>query len=275
MEHRQRQTSAQTSARVNVGGQEVNINVNLNDNKKAVGPIHLSGDEYMPLDIVKTHEEKDKQSNIMGARSDIFANPKQNAYRIGFKEGMQIADFGSGSGAYIPVLSDIVGISGTVYAVDVQRDLLTRIQNEATKEGRENVKIVWSDIEAVGGIGIKDELLDGALLSNTLFQVDNKIVLIKEVWRTLRKGGTLAVIDWEDSFGGLGPTQNSVVTKAEAILLCTDNGFALKNDFQAGKHHYGLIFIKMMEGERDEDVIASTHRKENDFISRTIAQEII
>jgi len=264
----------QGTGTANIGGKEVSITVNMGS-EKAMGPIHLGGGEYVPEGVVDARTQQDMHASVAGGSSLAFSNPKQNAYRLGFKEGMKVADFGSGSGAYTLVLSSVVGTTGTVYAVDVQRDLLTRIQNNAVKEGKENIEIIWGDIEASGGVGLKDELLDGVLLSNTLFQVEDKITVLKEVWRVLRPGGILAVIDWTDSFGGMGPAQNSVLTQAEATLICTDNNFALKNDFKAGDHHYGLVFIKMMDGEKDEDVIAATHKKEGDFVSRTIAQELI
>lgn len=269
-----RGSARQHSATANIGGQEVNIKIDMGESK-ALGPIHLAGDDRVPKGVVSAQTQQDMHMSVTGSSSAVFSNPKQNAYKLGFKEGMKVADFGSGSGAYTLVLADVVGTTGTVYAVDVQRDLLTRIQNDAVQRGRENVEIVWADIESVGGVGIKDGLLDGVLLSNTLFQVEDKISVVKEAWRVLKPGGILSVIDWSDSFGGLGPRQDSVITQAEATLICTDNRFALRSDFNAGDHHYGLIFIKMTEGESDDEAVVNSVRKEDDFISRTIAQELV
>jgi len=267
--------SGKVSASSNAAGQNINITVDLGKGK-GLGPMHLSGDERVPKGVVaEVQTQQSMHANSMGASVEAFANPKQNAYKLGFKEGMKVADFGAGSGAYTMMLANVVGTTGTVYAVDVQRELLTKIQNDAVKVGIENIEIIWGDMETLGGIGIKDELLDGALLSNTLFQVDDKITVLKEIWRVLRPGGILSIIDWTDSFNGLGPKQNAVITQAEATLLCTDNGFAFKNDFKAGEHHYGLNFIKMMNGQTDEQVINSDRRKEDTFITRTISQELI
>jgi hypothetical protein len=77
----------------------------------------------------------------------------------------------------------------------------------------------------------------------------------------------------------LGPSKDAIVSNAEAILLCTDNGFLLKKNFSAGEHHYGLLFAKMSSGTIEEDVRAhsSAHgaREEQDeFIKRTISQEL-
>ncbi len=263
----------QGSGSVNIGGKDVNITVNL-DSSKTLKKIHLADETKIDTAVegARAQMGKDLDTGQQGVAS--FSNPKQNAYKLGFYEGMKVADFGAGSGMYTTVLSDVVGTTGTVYAVDVQKDLLTRIQNNATREGRENIKIVWGDIEVTGSIGIKDELLDGVLFSNTLFQLEDKISAVKEAWRVLRKGGALAVIDWKNSFEGLGPKHDMVITKSEAMVLCTDNGFTLKNEFNAGEHHYGLIFIKMMDGENQDDVLVSSKEEDNDFVARTIAQEL-
>ncbi|MAZ67195.1 hypothetical protein CL652_00265 [bacterium] len=266
--------SRQHSASVNIGGKEVNINVHLGASKSP-GPMHLAGDERLPDGVAQVKTEQELHLASMGQDNAAFSNPSQNVHRIGFKEGMKIADFGAGSGSYVMALAGVVGPSGVVYAVDVQRELLTRLQNNAVQGGYDNVEIIWGDIETPGGVGLRDEYLDGVVIANTLFQVDDKINTIKEAWRVLRPGGTLVVIDWLDSFGGLGPPQNAVVTQAETTVLCTDNGYAFKKDIDAGKHHYGLVFIKMMEGETSDQVIAHAHETEKSFIERTIAQELI
>ncbi len=201
-----------------------------------------------------------------------FSDPSKNIRELGFKSTDEVADFGSGSGVYTLALSKMVK---KVYAVDVQKDLLTRIENHAEESGLDNVEIVWGNIEEARGIGLRDETLDGVLLSNTLFQVGDKIGTIKEAWRVLKPGGVLAVIDWTDSYGGLGPRASNILTQSEANLICTDNNFAFKGDFDAGEHHYGILYIKMRRDERIEETMAEVKEKEEEFISKTVEQEVI
>lgn len=265
--------SRKNTARVTIGGKDVDINFDI-ATKGSSGPIHLQGDSHLPKGAANARTQQEMQINSTH-NGTTFSNPSQNVHRLGLREGMKVADFGAGSGAYTLALSRIVGETGTVYAVDVQRDLLTRIQNEATQQGLENIQIIWSDMEGEAGVGIRDELLDGVLLSNTLFQIENKNRVLREAWRVLKPGGILSVIDWSDSFAGMGPPQNAVLTQAAATMVCTDNNFALKNEFSAGDHHYGLNFIKMMIGENEKEAITNSQKREKDFISRTIDQELI
>src|ERR1700759_5085715 len=102
-----------------------------------------------------------------------FAHPARNVLHFNVEAGMQVADFGAGSGHYIGPLAQAVGESGKVYAIEVQQDLLKRIHNEAAVRGHKNVKIIWADLEKPKASKIADQTLDLVLVSNLLFQVED------------------------------------------------------------------------------------------------------
>jgi len=52
------------------------------------------------------------------------------------------------------------------------------------------------------------------------------------------------LIDWSESFGGIGPSPQSVIREESAKEMLEKNGFVLKESMPAGNHHYGLIFVK-------------------------------
>jgi ubiquinone/menaquinone biosynthesis C-methylase UbiE len=175
---------------------------------------------------------------------DNFAHPPRNVAAFGISPGMSVADFGSGSGAYVLLLAEALAGSGHVYAVDIQKDLLRRTYNEAKRRGFHDVKVLWGDLERPGGSKIADNVLDLVLISNLLFQVEDKAMLVAEAHRVLKHGGRLVIIDWAESFGGMGPQKADVVTKGAATALAMDSGFVFDKEFAAGAHHYGLIFHK-------------------------------
>jgi ubiquinone/menaquinone biosynthesis C-methylase UbiE len=171
-----------------------------------------------------------------------FAHPPRNVAALRIEHGMHIADFGAGSGAYVMAIADRLEHSGKIYAIDVQQELLRRIKNEAHKKGYKNVEIIWSDIEKPKASKIADRHLDLVLISNLLFQLDDKRAPLLEAWRILKPLGRLAIIDWSESFGGMGPTKKHVVKKDDAKALALSCGFEFTKEFDAGAHHYGLIF---------------------------------
>jgi ubiquinone/menaquinone biosynthesis C-methylase UbiE len=176
-----------------------------------------------------------------------FAHPGRNVSMLGIEPGMKVADFGAGSGAYAFLIAEALHASGHVYAIDVQNDLLRRIANEAKRRGLINVETIWGDLETWHGSHIADAALDLVLISNLLFQVEDKKAVMREAWRVVRKNGRLAIIDWTDSFNNMGPHSNDVVQKNDVLALARDAHFSFVKEFGAGAHHYGLLFRKHAE----------------------------
>lgn len=143
---------------------------------------------------------------------------------------------------YVLHIAEALQHAGHVYAIDIQRDLLKRVKNEAHRRGFKNVEVIWTDLEKAGSSKIADKKLDMVLVSNLLFQIENKAAVLTEAHRILRPSGRLVIIDWQESFGGMGPQKKDVVRKETAEELARTVGFTLEREFGAGAHHYGLIF---------------------------------
>lgn len=173
-----------------------------------------------------------------------FTNPEKNITELGVYEGMQVADFGAGIGAYTLPLAGHVGDKGRVYAVEVQKEFLSNIEAAVTAQHFSNVELIWGDIERLGGTKIKEGSLDAVVVSNVLFQAEDKRGLLREAKRILKTGGKLLLVDWKESFKGLGPARNAVVSVASARSLCETEGFVVKKEFDAGEHHYGFVMLK-------------------------------
>lgn len=171
-----------------------------------------------------------------------FADPQGNVLQMGLREGTKVADLGAGSGHYALAAAGVVGGAGTVYAVDVQEDVLTCLANKAKERGLTNIETLWGDIESVGGTTLPDTSMDAVILSNTLFQLDKKEAAVAEIKRILRPGGKFLIVDWAGSYEGLGPASEQVVPEHDAETLFITRGFHKVKDFRGGAHHYSLLF---------------------------------
>ena len=174
-----------------------------------------------------------------------FVIPDVVATHFHLLEGGLVADFGAGSGFFLKALSTAVGDSGRVFACEIQKQLVEKLGDLARVQGLGNVQPIWCDLEEPGGIKIGNGELDAAILVNTLFLIENKSVAIQEMARTIRSGGKFFVIDWTESFSGMGPQQSQVVTPADATSLLEANGFVFEREYPTGDHHYGLAFRKV------------------------------
>lgn len=174
-----------------------------------------------------------------------FVDPNKVTTHFHIREGDVVADFGAGAGFFVEQLAGLVGQQGRVYACEIQRELVEKLGAHVRSKGLFAVDPLWCDLEMERGVKIADGVLDVAIMINTLFQLENKQVALSEVSRTLRSGGKFFLIDWSESFGGLGPHANDVVTQQQARALVEGSGFVYERTFDAGDHHYGLAFRKI------------------------------
>ena len=158
--------------------------------------------------------------------------------------GHTAVDFGAGTGEYIFGLAEKVLSTGLVYAIDIQKQLLNKISREALEKGYKNVNTVWADLEEEKSTGLSNETVDIVIVSNILFQIEDKKTLIEEAWRILKFGGLMLIVEWSDS-SAIGPTRESVITESEIQKICeTDSRFSFKQSVPAGDHHFAVIYSK-------------------------------
>ena len=172
----------------------------------------------------------------------MFALPHKNIEYLNLLPGMKVADFGAGTGAYAYAAAESVTKDGQVIVIDIQKDLLEKIAREALENNISNIKTLWGDIEVKGGVKLADRLVDAVIVSNVLFQTDSKYGVALEAKRILKPDGKVLLVDWQDSYGGLGPDPDHVFTEAQAEEVFKEAGFIVDNRFNAGDHHYGLVF---------------------------------
>jgi len=176
----------------------------------------------------------------------MFSVPEKNIEQLHLADGQVVADFGAGSGAYTLAAAKAMHGTGKVFAIEVQKDLLTRLQNSCAHEHLGNVSFIWGDIEKIGGTKLHDGSCDLVILSNILFQVPDKVAPIEEARRVLRPGGLLLVVDWTGSFNNMGPTKEQVFPETEARKIAGESGFIFDRSINAGNYHYGFIVRKVL-----------------------------
>ena len=169
-----------------------------------------------------------------------FVDPNEVLSELLLRKDMVAADFGCGSGGWVIPLAKRLE-DGLVYAVDVQEAPLSALMGKVNLQGLTNIKKVVADVEK-GVPSIADDLCDLVLMTNLLFQVENKETALKEAQRILKHNGKLLVVEWEEK-SKLGPLEGRV-PKELAKQIIQGLGFVLEKEIQTGGYHYGLLFAK-------------------------------
>lgn len=175
---------------------------------------------------------------------DGFLNPEEVIEELDIRPGERIADFGCGAGFFSIPLGKRTGQAGRVYAIDIRPEAIEATRAKIKLYHLYNIETVRADLEIPEGSGLKNETMDKVFISNILFQVESREALAKEATRILKRGGSLAVIEWSDLKSDAGPSLENRIGEDEAKKLFDDAGFSFVKAFSAGSHHYGLIFKK-------------------------------
>ena len=158
-------------------------------------------------------------------------------------EGDTVADFGCGPvGHFIFPASRIVGAEGGVYAIDIQKSVLTSVESRVRLDNLHNVTVLWGDIERASGVRVDDQFFDAVLIVNNLFMAKKTASLAEEARRTLRFEGRLVVVDWNTLDSPIGPATKDRVSATQAEALFVEHGFSLDHAFTPGPYHWGLVF---------------------------------
>ncbi len=171
----------------------------------------------------------------------MFSDPASNLAKLGIMHGMKVVDIGAGSGFYSIEAARLAGSAGRVYAVDLQKDLLERLRSHAGGQGVKTIEVVWGNAEKIGGTKLREAIADRVIASNVLFQIEKPNDFCLEMRRILKPGGKLMIIDWSEA-GTLSPQH--LISSPKATTLFEKSGFKLDQTFDAGDHHYGLIFTR-------------------------------
>lgn len=168
-----------------------------------------------------------------------FLNPAKILNQLELRADMTAVDFGCGSGGWVIPLAKRLE-EGKVYAIDILEEPLSALEGKAKAEKILNIETVIADIEE--GTKLLPECCDLVLMTNLLFEVDDKKGAVKEAKRVLKKEGEILIVDWKTD-APLGP-EKSRVSADEVKGIAKDSDLKLEKEFEAGNYHYGLVFRK-------------------------------
>ena len=168
-----------------------------------------------------------------------FLNPTKVLKQLKLKKNMVAADFGSGSGGWaIPLAKKLE--EGKVYAIDILEEPLSALRSKAKLEKVFNIEPVKSDVEKISRL--ISESCDLVLMTNLLFEVENKKQVMEEGKRVLKNGGKILIVDWIKD----NPLTKEIerVSFDEIKNIAQELDLKLEKEFEAGIYHLGLILVK-------------------------------
>lgn len=156
---------------------------------------------FLSLAVPAFAQDADYARQVAQERKQAEIEAPQLAEVLGLQPGMTVADIGTGGGAMAIVLAKWIG-HGRVFATDVTQRSLTITRDYAKKENLTNVTVIEG---GAASTNLPDACCDAMFLRNVYHHVTAPADFNTSMLASLKPGGRLAIIDFEDRSGGKIP----------------------------------------------------------------------
>ena len=170
-----------------------------------------------------------------------FFDPVSILMKLGLDANCgDVLEFGCGYGTFTIPASKL--IRGTVYAMDIEPEMIAITGEKSRKAGITNIDLMQRDFVADGS-GLADRSVDYVMLFNIL-HAEERMVLLREAKRVLRPNGKLAIIHWSfDASTPRGPSMSIRPKPRQCLAWAEVVGFVAISsaDIYLPPYHYGLV----------------------------------
>jgi ubiquinone/menaquinone biosynthesis C-methylase UbiE len=154
---------------------------------------------------------------------------------------VDVTEFGCGYGTFTIPAAKI--ISGKIYAIDIEPEMLQETGRKARENQVNNVETMLQDL-LLEGSGLNDESVDYVMVFNIL-HTEQPEKLLKEAYRILIPSGKVGIIHWNyDSSTPRGPSMAIRPKPEKCIEWAEAVGFGHPKRYHLKPYHYGIVLKK-------------------------------
>jgi ubiquinone/menaquinone biosynthesis C-methylase UbiE len=158
---------------------------------------------------------------------------------LGIPRGATVADVGAGSGYFTVRLARRVGPAGKVYANDIQREMLARLDRRIKADDIPNVTLVLGEEDDPK---LPDAALDLILMVDVYHELAQPQVMLRKLRSALKPDGRLVLLEYRKEDPTVPIRFEHKMSKAEAQLELEAEGFALDKVLGILPRQHILIF---------------------------------
>lgn len=125
---------------------------------------------------------------------EIYDHREKIVAAAKIRAGSVVADIGSGTGLFTPMLSAATGPKGKVYAVDIVPNFLKLIEERAAQSGWKNVQTVLCTERSVE---LPANSIDSAFICDVYHHFEYPQQSLASLHRALRRNGEVFLIDFK------------------------------------------------------------------------------
>jgi ubiquinone/menaquinone biosynthesis C-methylase UbiE len=173
--------------------------------------------------------------------------PSKAVELLNLRTGAFVADDGAGSGYVTERLARAVGPSGRVFAVDIQPEMIARIETRVKTEGLINVTTVLAqpDDPMLG-----DSSVDLELMVDVYHELAHPQIVLRHLRRALRPDGRLVLVEYRKEDPSIPIREEHKMTVADAKAELEAEGFRLAQVNEALPRQHLLVFTRTADSDR-------------------------
>ena len=159
---------------------------------------------------------------------------------LNLKEDDIIIDVGCGTGYFTLPAAQITGPNGRVIGIDISEEMLQEVKGKIIDKNI-NIELMISDSIR---LPLDDSFATFALLSDVLHETDKMPEMLKEVYRVLKPGARLAILEWEKREMPKGPPLEHRLHQKEIMSLVDEAGYTMAETSPIGSFHICCTAIR-------------------------------
>lgn len=189
-----------------------------------------------------------KREKIPGAGRSSFDLVDQDKVfgELQLDKGINFLDLGCGRGEYAIIAAEILGNEGVVYGLDLWEEGVNYLLEKAAAKGSKNIKAMVADAgERIPLEGMSIDVCFMATVFHDLVLANTSVGALKEIYRVLKEGGVLAILEFKKIGGPPGPPITSRLKPEEVEERVIPYGFKRVGLKEIGPYNYLLSFQKL------------------------------
>ena len=159
--------------------------------------------------------------------------------QLKLKEGMAVADIGSGNGYHTLMMAKLIGGGGKAFAVDIQPEMLRMLESRAKKSGMENVVSVEN---RYWDADLPEKSVDLALMADVYHEFSHPEEMLASIRKALKPGGQVVLLEFRTEDPKVPIKPEHKMSKAQVIKEMTVNGFKLSRSYDELPWQHLLFF---------------------------------
>jgi ubiquinone/menaquinone biosynthesis C-methylase UbiE len=173
---------------------------------------------------------------------ELEENASRAFDQLQLREGMKVCDLGCGNGYWTLPIARKIGKNGTVYAVDIQVEMLQQLKARTGRARLDNVDPILGDVDDPKLP--KEVAIDLVLLVDVYHEFSHPESMLWAIRNSLAPGGVVALLEYreEDPMVPIKPLHK--MSKSQIMKEYHANGFKLVREFNDLPWQHLMFFAR-------------------------------